>query len=79
MRGSKLGFDYADWLHYKCYRTSLNSGRSYIDSPDWRKIKKATRNPNNRDDKCFQYAITSAPNYEQFLKIHKEYQKLAPS
>ena len=35
----------------------------YIDSPDWIKKKKATINPKNTDDKCFQYAVTVALNY----------------
>ena len=41
----------------------------YIDSPDWIKSKKATINPiNKKDNKCFQYAITVALNYEEIGK-----------
>ena len=29
-----------------------------------------------KDDKCFQYALTVALNYKQIKKILKEYQKL---
>ena len=35
------------------------------------KNKKATINPKNNDDKCFQYALTVALNYEQ-IKDHPE-------
>ena len=37
----------------------------YTDSPDLIKKKKATINPKNADDKCFQYAATFALNYEE--------------
>ena len=50
---------------------SLNRGGSYIDSPKWSKNKKATINPKNNDDKCFQYAITAALSYKQ-IKSHAE-------
>ena len=43
----------------------LNHRRSFIDSPDWIKKKKAKINPNNKDDKCFQYVATVALNYEE--------------
>ena len=32
------------------------------------KNKKATINPKNNDEKCFQYALTVALNYEQIKK-----------
>ena len=43
----------------------------HIDSPKWLKNKKTTINPKNKDDKCFQYALTVALNYEQ-IKDHPE-------
>ena len=55
----------------------LKRSRSYIDSPEWLKNKKAITNPKNNDDKCFQYALTVALNYEQIKKILKDYQKLS--
>ena len=39
----------------KIFVISLNFSGSYIDSPDWVKTKKATVNPINKYDKCFQY------------------------
>ena len=75
MRGSEFIFDCVDALYYNLNKISLERGGSYIDSPEWLKNKKATINPKNNDDKCFQYALTVALNYE--TKIDKEYQKLS--
>ena len=52
-------------MYYKCDKVTFGRGGSYIDSPDWRKKKKETINPKNKDDKCFQYAATVALNYEE--------------
>ena len=71
MKGSKFVFDSIDLLYYKLNEISRNRGGSYIDSPEWLKDKKATTNPKNNDDKCFQYAVTVALNYEQ-IKSHPE-------
>ena len=51
-------------MYYICHKLNCKCGRSYIDSPDWIKSKKAT-NPKNEDDKCLQYATTVALNYEE--------------
>ena len=75
MRGSEFIFDCVDALYYNLNKISLERRGSYIDSPEWLKNKKATINPKNNDDKCFQYALTVALNYE--TKIDKEYQKLS--
>ena len=48
--------------YYRCQKISFKCGRSYIDSPGWTQHKKATINPKNEDDKCFQYAATAALN-----------------
>ena len=44
---------------------NVRHGGSYIDSPDWIKKKKRLINRKNKDDKCFQYAVTVALNYEE--------------
>ena len=77
MRGSKFIFDCADALYYNLNKISLNRGESYIDSPKWLKNKKATINLKNNDDKCFEYALTVAINYETSKAIQKGYQKLS--
>ena len=82
MRGSEFIFDTVDALYYDLNKISLSRGGSYIDSPEWLKNKKATINPENNDDNCFQYALTVSLNY-QIIKtsktIQKEYQKLSLS
>ena len=65
MRGSEFIFDSLDALYYDLNKISLSRGGSYIDSLIWLKNKKATINPKNNDDKCFQYALTVALNYYQ--------------
>ena len=57
---------------------SLSGGGSYINSPEWLKNKKATINPKNSDDKCFQYALTVAFNYEQIKKVPRRISKIKP-
>ena len=39
MKGNEFVFDYVYLLYYKCHKTNLNRGGSYIDSPDWIKKK----------------------------------------
>ena len=78
MRDSEFGFDNDDSLYYKLHKISLNRGGSYIDSPKWLKNKKATINPKNNDDKCFQYALTVALNHEQIKKDPQRITKIKP-
>ena len=64
MRGGNFVFNSVDLLYYHLQKTSLKRiGSSYIDSPEWLKNKKASINPQNKDDNCFQYALTVALNY----------------
>ena len=65
MRGSEFDYDSVDALYYNLNKVSLSRSGSYIDSFKWLKNKKATINPKDKDDKCFQYALTVALNYEQ--------------
>ena len=64
MKANEFAFDSVDLLYYKVHKISLNRSRSYIYSPEWLKNKKATINPINNDDKCFQYAVTVALNHQ---------------
>ena len=67
MKKSNLTYDRARALYYKLHKISINrSGGSYIDSPAWLKNKKATINPKTtNDNKCPQYAVAVALNYQQ--------------
>ena len=62
MKGSEFIFDSVYALYYHLNKISLNRGGSYINSPKWMKNKKATINPKNNDNRCFQYAVTTALN-----------------
>ena len=65
MGGSEFVYDSVDVLYYHLNKVSLSRAGSYIYSPKWLKNKKTKINPKNKDDKCFQYALTIALNYEQ--------------
>ena len=71
MRESKLVYDSVDVLYYNLNKVSLSRGGSYIDSPKWLKNEKATINPKNKDDECFQYALSAALIHKQ-IKDHPE-------
>ena len=71
MRGSEFVRDSIDLLYYQLQKISSKRGRSYIDSPKWLKNKNATINPKNNVNNCFQYALTTALNYQN-IKSHPE-------
>ena len=69
MSGSYLVFESVDLLYYDLDKTTLTRGESYIESPKYLINKGATINPKNeKDDKCFQYALTLALNYNRIKK-----------
>ena len=74
MGGSEFEFDGVNFLYYDFNKTSINRGGSYIDSPKWLKDKKSTINPKNNDDKCFQYVVTLALNFD---KVKKDPQRVS--
>ena len=51
---------------------------SSIHSPDSIKIKKATINPKSTDDKCCQYVVTVASNYEEIESHPKRVSNIKP-
>ena len=67
-KGSNLVFNSVDTLYYNLNKISLSRGGLYVDSPEWLKNKRATINPKHNDDKCFQYALTAALNYQNIKK-----------
>ena len=59
-------------MNYDINKITINRVGSYIESPEWYTI-----NPQNKtDNKCFQYAITVALNYE---KINNHPEKIKTS
>ena len=77
-RESEFEFDGVNCLYYDFNKTSINRGRSYIDSLKWLKDKKSTINPKNNDDKCFQYAVTLALNLDKIKKDPQRVSKIKP-
>ena len=57
-RGINFIFDSVDSLYYNLQKISLKRGGSYTDFPEWLKNKKATINPKNNDNNCFQYVLS---------------------
>ena len=78
MRGSEFVLDSINLLYYHLQKIGLKRGGSYIDSPEWLKNKKATINPENNDDNCFQYALTVALNHQNIKKNPSRISKIKP-
>ena len=77
MKGSDFYFYYVHLLYFKCHKVNPNCGGSYIDSPDWRKTKKAKINPlNKNDNECFQYVVTAALSHEEIKRGTQEITKI---
>ena len=68
--GSGFVFRSVDLLSY-VHKTSLKKLKSYIKSPEWLINKRATINPKNKDNKCFQYSITVVLNHQNIERISK--------
>ena len=65
-RGSGFTHESVALLYYYFQKIDIKRAESYIKSPDWLVNKRATINPKNKkDNKCFQYAITIALNYNK--------------
>ena len=72
--GSDFIFESVELMDYKLHKTSLKRVKLYIEFPVWLVNKRATINPKNKkDDKCFQYALTLALNYNKIKKRLRKY------
>ena len=78
MEGSDYHFERVVLLKYKLHKLSLRRAGSYIDSPKWIKNKKATINPKNEDNCCFQYALIAALNHDKIDNHPERVSKLRP-
>ena len=76
--GSGFVFKSVDLLLYHVHKTSLKRGKSYIKSPEWLINKRATINPKNEDNKCFQYSITVALNHQNIGNHPKRISNIEP-
>ena len=71
MREKDFIFDSVHLIYCKCHEVNLRRDGSYIDSPDWLKKKKAIIDHKNKDDKCFQHAVTVELNCAE-IESHAE-------
>ena len=58
-------------INYSLNKISLVRGGTYIDTSKCIKNKKVTINSKTNDDKCLQYAVAAALNFEQ-IRSHSE-------
>ena len=65
-------------MGYNPRKITLNRDGLYIDSSKWLKNKKVTINPKNNDDKCFEYAVTVALNYQNIKNNPERISKIKP-
>ena len=65
-------------MYCKCQKANFRHVGSYIDSIDWIKKKKATINPKDTDDKCFQYTAAVALNYEEIKQNPERASNMKP-
>ena len=78
-KGSGFAFDGVNSLYYDLNKTSLDRGGSHIKSERWLEEKQATINPQNKkDDKCFQYPLTAALDYEKINNNRHRISKIKP-
>ena len=78
MRGSDFEFDGINFFNYNFNKTSIYIGGSYIDSQKLLKDKKSTIYPKNNDLKCFQYAATLAPSFDNINNHPEKICKIRP-
>ena len=76
--GSNFVFESVDLLSYHIHKTSLKREKSYIKSSEWLINKRATINPKNKNDKCFQYSIAVALNHENIEKHPERISNVKP-
>ena len=71
--GSEFTHESFGLLCYYFMKIDITRAELYVKSPDWIANKRVAINPKNeKDNKCFQYSITSGLNYN---KIKKKYLK----
>ena len=64
MNRTNFIFDSAQLMYCKRHKVNFKRASLYIDFPDCIKMKKTTINPINEYDKCLQYGLALALNYE---------------
>ena len=76
--GSNFIFESVDLLALYIHKINLKRVKSYIKSPDWILNKRVTINPKNKDNKCFQYSIAFALNYQEIGDHQEKISNITP-
>ena len=75
IKGSNFLLESVEKMDYKLHRVRLRRGGSYIKSPEWLANKKATINPENKnDDEWLRWSTISALSYNEIMK--KQFQNI---
>ena len=75
--GSEFTHESVALLYYYFQKIDIRRTESYNAFPDWLVNKEARINPRNENDnKCFQYAITIALNYNKIKKYVTKIEKI---
>ena len=78
LRGSNLVFDGIELKLVQFIKLKIKRGGSYIPTPNWTAVKKATINPQNTEDNCcFAYSMTASIHHEEIRKDAHRITKLA--
>ena len=65
-------------LYINFHRLAMTRGSSYTELPKWIKSKKAVINPQNKDERCFKWAVIAALHHEEIRKDHQRISSLRP-
>ena len=65
-------------LYINFHRLVVTRGSSYTELPEWIKSKKAVINAQNKDEKCFKWAVITALHHEEIKKGHQRLSRLRP-
>ena len=57
---------------------SIIDNSTFIKTPEWLALKRSVLNPNNNDNKCFQYSVTLSLYHEQIGKNYCRISKIKP-
>ena len=62
----------------KSTKNDLTSNSTFIKTPEWLRLKRSVLNPNNKDNKCFQYSTTLSLYHKQIGKIFSRIINIKP-
>ena len=77
-KGNDFIFESVDLLSYSFHKISLERGKPYTKSPEWVINKRATINPKNKDNKCFQYSITVPLSHQNIENYPERISNIKP-